>query len=53
MTGVLLEMRRTNHLITKEALFHYGEDRSRWALLKLRSTGLLDYYANTPTRWLS
>jgi len=31
MTGVLLEMRRTNHLITKEAIFHYGEDRSRWA----------------------
>ncbi|CAL8247788.1 unnamed protein product [Merluccius merluccius] len=35
MTGVLLEMRRTNHLITKEAIFHYGEDRSRvdWMLL--------------------
>ena len=37
MTGVLVEMRRTNHLITKEALFHYCEDRSRWALLKLSS----------------
>ncbi|CAL8251349.1 unnamed protein product [Boreogadus saida] len=35
MTGVLVEMRRTNHLITKEALFHYCEDRSRvdWMLL--------------------
>ncbi|CAL8343019.1 unnamed protein product [Lota lota] len=35
MTGILLEMRRTNHLITKEAIFHYGEDRSRvdWMLL--------------------
>ncbi|KAG7265791.1 LOW QUALITY PROTEIN: hypothetical protein CRUP_036669 [Coryphaenoides rupestris] len=34
MTGVLLEMRRTNHLITKEAIFHYGKDRSRvdWML---------------------
>ncbi|XP_056232067.1 dynein axonemal heavy chain 10 [Seriola aureovittata] len=35
MTGVLLEMRRTNRLITKEAIFHYCEDRSRvdWMLL--------------------
>ncbi|KAJ3602266.1 hypothetical protein NHX12_030025 [Muraenolepis orangiensis] len=34
MTAVLVEMRRTNHLITKEAIFHYGEDRSRvdWML---------------------
>ena len=44
MTGVLLEMRRTNHLITKEALFHYGEDRSRWvlffALFTLRALSL-------------
>ena len=29
MTGVLLEMRRTNRLITKEAIFYYCEDRSR------------------------
>lgn len=29
MTGVLLEMRSTNRLITKEAIFHYCEDRSR------------------------
>lgn len=29
MTGVLLEMRRTNRLITKEALFYYCKDRSR------------------------
>lgn len=29
MTAVLLEMRRTNRLITKEAIFHYCEDRSR------------------------
>uniref|UniRef100_UPI0037E7F8F2 dynein axonemal heavy chain 10 n=1 Tax=Semicossyphus pulcher TaxID=241346 RepID=UPI0037E7F8F2 len=35
MTGVLLEMRRTNRLITKEAVFRYCEDRSRvdWMLL--------------------
>ncbi|KAM4616801.1 dynein axonemal heavy chain 10 [Polymixia lowei] len=35
MTGVLLEMRRTNRLITKEAIFRYCEDRSRvdWMLL--------------------
>lgn len=29
MTGILLEMRRTNRLLTKEAIFHYCEDRSR------------------------
>ena len=29
MTGVLLEMRRTNRLITKDAIFHYCEDRGR------------------------
>lgn len=29
MTGVLHEMRRTNRLITKEAIFRYCEDRSR------------------------
>lgn len=29
MTAVLLEMRRTNRLITKEAIFRYCEDRSR------------------------
>uniref|UniRef100_A0A8C7PKH0 AAA+ ATPase domain-containing protein n=1 Tax=Oncorhynchus mykiss TaxID=8022 RepID=A0A8C7PKH0_ONCMY len=35
MTGVLLEMRRTNRLITKEAIFRYCEDRGRidWMLL--------------------
>ncbi|XP_066546047.1 dynein axonemal heavy chain 10 [Amia ocellicauda] len=35
MTAVLLEMRRTNRLITKEAIFRYCEDRSRvdWMLL--------------------
>ncbi|XP_044053526.1 dynein axonemal heavy chain 10 isoform X1 [Siniperca chuatsi] len=35
MMGVLLEMRRTNRLITKEAVFRYCEDRSRvdWMLL--------------------
>uniref|UniRef100_A0A8D3BG74 AAA+ ATPase domain-containing protein n=1 Tax=Scophthalmus maximus TaxID=52904 RepID=A0A8D3BG74_SCOMX len=35
MTGVLLEMRRTNRLITKEAIFYYCQDRSRvdWMLL--------------------
>nr|XP_046243361.1 dynein axonemal heavy chain 10 [Scatophagus argus] len=35
MTSVLLEMRRTNRLITKEAIFRYCEDRSRvdWMLL--------------------
>ncbi|XP_035496799.2 dynein axonemal heavy chain 10-like [Scophthalmus maximus] len=35
MTGVLLEMRRTNRLITKEAIFYYCRDRSRvdWMLL--------------------
>uniref|UniRef100_A0A669C7U5 Dynein axonemal heavy chain 10 n=1 Tax=Oreochromis niloticus TaxID=8128 RepID=A0A669C7U5_ORENI len=35
MMGVLLEMRKTNRLITKEAIFHYCEDRSRvdWMLL--------------------
>ncbi|CAJ1068269.1 LOW QUALITY PROTEIN: dynein heavy chain 10%2C axonemal [Xyrichtys novacula] len=35
MTGVLHEMRRTNRLITKEAIFRYCEDRSRvdWMLL--------------------
>lgn len=29
MTAVLQEMRRTNRLITKEAIFRYCEDRSR------------------------
>ena len=29
MTGILLEMRRTNRLITKEAIFRYCADMSR------------------------
>lgn len=29
MTAILYEMRRTNRLITKEAIFTYCEDRSR------------------------
>nr|XP_015221526.1 PREDICTED: dynein heavy chain 10, axonemal [Lepisosteus oculatus] len=35
MTAVLQEMRRTNRLITKEAIFRYCEDRNRvdWMLL--------------------
>ncbi|XP_064322361.1 dynein axonemal heavy chain 10 [Phalacrocorax carbo] len=35
MTAVLVEMRRTNRLLTKEAIFRYCEDRSRvdWMLL--------------------
>ncbi|NXF29028.1 DYH10 protein, partial [Nyctibius bracteatus] len=35
MTAVLAEMRRTNRLLTKEAIFRYCEDRSRvdWMLL--------------------
>ncbi|KAL6114194.1 dnah10 [Pungitius sinensis] len=35
MMGILLEMRRTNRLLTKEAIFYYCEDRSRvdWMLL--------------------
>ncbi|XP_063753564.1 dynein axonemal heavy chain 10 [Eleginops maclovinus] len=35
MTGILLEMRRTNRLITKEAIFRYCADMSRvdWMLL--------------------
>ncbi|XP_021113287.1 dynein heavy chain 10, axonemal isoform X4 [Heterocephalus glaber] len=35
MTAVLHEMRRTNRLVTKEAIFKYREDRSRvdWMLL--------------------
>ncbi|KAG5844641.1 hypothetical protein ANANG_G00164650 [Anguilla anguilla] len=35
MTGVLQEMRRTNRLITKEAIFHYCDNTSRvdWMLL--------------------
>ncbi|KAJ8266677.1 hypothetical protein GJAV_G00133350 [Gymnothorax javanicus] len=35
MTAVLLEMRRTNRLITKEAIFHYCKNTSRvdWMLL--------------------
>ncbi|XP_077418136.1 dynein axonemal heavy chain 10-like isoform X1 [Vanacampus margaritifer] len=35
MTGVLHEMRRTNRLISKEAIFRYCEDRGRvdWMLL--------------------
>ncbi|KAM8812104.1 dynein axonemal heavy chain 10 [Rhynchonycteris naso] len=35
MTAVLKEMRRTNRLVTKEAIFRYCEDRSRvdWMLL--------------------
>ncbi|XP_034494845.1 dynein heavy chain 10, axonemal isoform X4 [Ailuropoda melanoleuca] len=35
MTAVLKEMRRTNRLITKEAIFRYCEDKSRvdWMLL--------------------
>uniref|UniRef100_A0A7N6BU42 AAA+ ATPase domain-containing protein n=1 Tax=Anabas testudineus TaxID=64144 RepID=A0A7N6BU42_ANATE len=35
MTGVLLEMRSTNRLITKEAIFHYCEDRSRCGMVVL------------------
>lgn len=31
MTSVLLEMRKTNRLITKEAIFHYCENCSRCA----------------------
>lgn len=30
MTAVLNEMRRTNRLITKEAIYRYCEDRSRY-----------------------
>lgn len=30
MMGVLLEMRKTNRLITKEAIYHYCQDRSRY-----------------------
>ncbi|XP_076006843.1 dynein axonemal heavy chain 10 [Genypterus blacodes] len=35
MTGVLLEMRRTNRLITKEAIFYYCDNMNRvdWMLL--------------------
>ncbi|XP_033947329.1 dynein axonemal heavy chain 10 [Pseudochaenichthys georgianus] len=35
MTGILLEMRRTNRLITKEAIFRYCADMSRveWMML--------------------
>nr|XP_061842332.1 dynein axonemal heavy chain 10-like isoform X1 [Nerophis lumbriciformis] len=35
MTGVLNEMRKTNRLVTKEAIFRYCEDRGRvdWMLL--------------------
>nr|XP_028567040.1 dynein heavy chain 10, axonemal isoform X2 [Podarcis muralis] len=35
MTAVLVEMRRTNRLLTKEAIFRYCEDRSRidWMLM--------------------
>ena len=29
MTGVLNEMRQTNRLITKEAVFHYSEQKTR------------------------
>lgn len=40
MMGVLLEMRRTNRLITKEAVFHYCENKSRcvcvtWGLFRI------------------
>ena len=31
MTGVLNEMRQTNRLITKEAVFHYSEQKTRSA----------------------
>lgn len=34
MMGVLLEMRRTNRLITKEAIFYYCKDRSRCAQIQ-------------------
>lgn len=30
MTAVLEEMRRTNRLITKEAIFYYSYQKSRW-----------------------
>ncbi len=30
MTGVLLEMRRTNRLITKEAIYFYSHRKTRW-----------------------
>ena len=33
MTSVLAEMRRSNRLITKEAVYRYCEDRSRWGNL--------------------
>ena len=35
MTGVLNEMRQTNRLITKEAVFHYSEQKTRSATFTL------------------
>ena len=37
MTGVLNEMRQTNRLITKEAVFHYFEQKTRSAFSVLLS----------------
>ena len=33
MTKVLLEMRRTNKLITKEAIFYYSHQKSRLSIV--------------------
>lgn len=40
MMGVLLEMRRTNRLITKEAIFRYCKDRSRFVYILHVGTNL-------------
>lgn len=47
MTGVLLEMRKTNRLITKEAIFRYCEDRSRCVILHVREKLCLCPYVQT------
>ena len=42
MTGVLNEMRQTNRLITKEAVFHYCEQKTR----SVSTITLLSVYLN-------
>lgn len=44
MTAVLLEMRRTNRLITKEAIYFYERDKSRCAIWVVLAQSTSSYF---------
>lgn len=48
MTAVLQEMRRTNRLITKEAIFRYCENKSRYFILHSHIHQYLSTWMNLP-----